>query len=255
MSPRDRLTAGMAAELNPGPAEHHAESVPIPLREISWHPSFRIIPTRFPPIAVFERVAPPEDWDALIELESLTNDRIRDQIGEISLVPAAERVFGPGAGYIMATFTHLSPTGGRFTDGTYGAYYAAGDLDTAIAETIYHRERFLRATDESPLQLDMQVLEAKLRGRLHDLRGLAGLLPAIYHPEDYTASRTLAQQLRAADSAGIVYDSVRRAGGECAVSFRPRLLSRCRATRHLTYVWDGERIAEVYEKRPYRRKP
>jgi hypothetical protein len=46
-----------------------------------------------------------------------------------------------------------------------------------------------------------------------------------------------------------VYDSVRRAGGECAAVFRARALSRCRQAQHLGYVWDGARIAAVYEKK------
>lgn len=223
----------------------------IPVSDVIWRPSFRIIPTRFPPISVFERIAPPEDWDALIELESLTNDRLRSEIGEISLVPPSERIYGPGAGYIMAAFTHISPVGGRFTDTTFGGYYAAREIETAVAETVYHRERFLRATNEPPLHLDMKVLEAKLRGRLHDLRGLADSLPGAYDPDDYGASQALARRLRRDGSAGIIYESVRREGGECAVGYRPRLFARCRATKFLTYVWNGEEIVDVYEKRPF----
>lgn len=224
----------------------------IPLREVVWRPCYRVIPSRYPPIDLFERIAPPEDWDALIELESLTNDRLRDEIGEIRLVPPEDRVVGPGAGYVMAAFTHFSPDGGRFHDGTFGAYYAARDRDTAIAETIWRRERFLARTAEPPMHLDMRLLEADLAGELHDLRGLAAVLPDVYDPEDYGASQAIARELRSRGSGGIAYDSVRSPGGECAAIFRPRLLSRCRETRHLTYFWDGRRIAYVYEKKPYR---
>ena len=80
-----------------------------PLARIVWQPSWRIVPSRFPPIDLFERIADPADWDALIELESLTNPRLRDEVGDIALVPAAERISGPGASAIMAAFTHLNP--------------------------------------------------------------------------------------------------------------------------------------------------
>ncbi|MGH7505660.1 MAG: RES family NAD+ phosphorylase [Longimicrobiales bacterium] len=210
------------------------------------------MPSRFPPVSLFERVAEPEDFDALYEVEALTNDRLRDEIGEITRVAPEERVFGPGSSYIMAPFTHLAPFGGRFTDGTYGAYYAALDRATAVAETRHHRERFLTYTSEPPQQLEMRVLEAHLDAELEDVRGLGAARPELYRPDDYAASQRFGRALREAGSWGIAYDSVRWVGGECAAVFRPRALSDCRQAEHLVYVWDGERIVEVYEKRLFR---
>jgi RES domain len=217
--------------------------------KISWKPSFRIIPSRFPPIDLFERIADPADWDALIELESLTNPRLRDEVGDISLVPAADRVSGPGASAIMAAFTHLNPEGSRFTDGTYGVFYCTPDLDTAIAETRYHRERFMSATKQEPQHLDMRVYLTDLETELHDIRGQQAHHPLVYHPTDYSGGQVLGRQLRTQGSNGIVYSSVRRDDGECAAVFRPKVLSNCRQERHLAYIWDGRKIRDVYEKR------
>ncbi len=221
----------------------------LPRRRIRWQPCYRIIPSRYPPIDLFERVADAEDLDAVIALESLTNERLRDEVGDIRLVPPADRVAGPGAGYVMAAFTHTPPGGGRFSDEAHGAYYAARRLETAIAETSYHRARFMAATKEPPMHLDMRVLEAEMDARLHDVRGMRVQLPAIYDKDDYGASQAFARKVREAGSDGIVYDSVRHEGGRCAAVFRPRRIKRCREVRYLTYVWDGERIVEVYEKR------
>lgn len=225
----------------------------VPVTLVHWPSCYRVIPSRFPPVQLFERVAAPEDLDAVFAIEALTNARIREEVGELRLVPPEDRVVGSGAGYVMAAFTHVSPLGGRFTDGTYGAYYTARDLATAIDETVFHRERFLRATAEPPMELDMRVLRARLRAEMHDLRGLGERAPEVYHREDYSASQALGRRLRETRSWGIVYDSVRREGGECAAVFRPRALSRCQQTQHLAYVWDGERISTVYEKRLVRR--
>lgn len=225
-------------------------AVEVVRRRIRWRPCHRIIPSRFPPIDLFERVASPEDLEAVLELESLTNDRLRDEVGELSLVPASERVAGPGAGYMMAPFTHPHPAGGRFSDGLRGAYYAARDLETAVAESSHHRAAFMRATGQPPMHLDMRVLEAELDARLHDVRGLRRQHPELYSPDDYGAGQAFARRLREGGSDGIVYDSVRRRGGQCAAVFRPRRLRNCRATRHVTYVWDGDTISGVYEKRP-----
>ncbi len=221
----------------------------IPISRVSWHPSVRIIPTRFLPIDLFERIADPRDWEALIEVESLTNDRLRQEAGLIQLVPHEDRVSGPAASWIMAPFTHLTPGGGRFTDGTHGAYYAAGDRETAVAETRYHRERFMSATEEPAMELDMRVLYADLEGDLQDIRGMKDTLSSIYAPDSYTDSQRLGRELRSAGSDGLVFDSVRHVGGECVAVFRPRLLSNCREVEHLCYVWDGEKISWVYEKR------
>jgi hypothetical protein len=219
-------------------------------RRIRWHPAYRLIASRFPPIDLFERVADAADLDAVIELESLTNDRLRQEAGEIHLVPPADRVAGPGAGYVMAPFTHLHPSGGRFTDAAHGAYYAARTLETAIAETTHHRARFLRATRQPSMEIDMRLLEAYLDAQLHDLRGRRDNFPEVYDPDDYSAGQALARRLRASGSDGIVYDSVRHAGGTCAAVFRPKRIRNCRATRHLTYVWNGRQIVQVYEKSP-----
>jgi hypothetical protein len=220
-----------------------------PLAHIVWRPAWRIIPSRFPPIDLFERVAAPEDLEAIIALESLTNPRLRDEVGNISLVPAEDRVSGPGASIIMAAFTHPNPGGSRFSDGSYGVFYAANDLETAIAETRFHREAFLRATRQARLEIDMRVYLADLEGNLHDLRGHNPDYAVFHDPQDYGAGQQLGRQLRRAGSNGIAYDSVRRQGGQCVALFRPPLLSNARQERHLCYVWDGQRIATLYEKR------
>jgi hypothetical protein len=214
--------------------------------EVRWQPCFRVISSRFPPIHLFERVAGAEDWEALYWLESLTNPRLRDDVGEIELVPREDRIFGPGASVIMAPFTHLNPEGSRFADDTFGAFYAAASLDTSIAETRYHREIFLRATRQRPLELDMRTYLCDVAASFHDIRGKRDRMPDIYDPDSYVASQKLARSLKLAGSNGVVFDSVRHVGGQCLAVYRPRLVQNCRQGTHLRYVWDGERISQVY---------
>ncbi len=222
-----------------------------PIASILWRPAYRIVPSRFPTIDIFERFDDPTDWDALIELEIATNPRVRDEIGKLSLVPPDERVGGPGASVIMAAFTNLNPEGSRFSDGTYGVFYAAHERATAVDETLYHRERFFARTALRPFDSDMRVYAVDVAGEFHDLRDAD--LPDVYAPERYDVSQALASRLRDAGSNGIVYRSVRRPEGRCIAVFRPRRLSRCRTDRHLTYHWDGTRISLVYEKRAFPR--
>lgn len=222
-------------------------SNPIPVRRVQWRQAVRIIPSVLPPVNIFERVSNPDDLEAVQAIESMFNPRLRDAVGDLSLVPREDRVVGPGAGYIMAAFTHVSPEGSRFSNGTYGVFYAAQREATAIAETRYHRERFLRATKEARRELDMRVLGVSVTASLHDLRGMREIMPDIYHADDYTAPQLLGGALRAGGSSGVVYDSVRHEGGKCVGVFRPRMLSHCRDWKHLRYVWDGARITDVLE--------
>ena len=215
-----------------------------PSRRIRWTQAYRIVPSRFPPTGLFDRIADPADLDAVFALEALTNPRLREQAGVLALVPPSRRISGPGSTPVMAAFTHLNPDGSRFSDGSWGVFYAAHQRLTAVEETVYHRERFLAATAEPPCELPMRCYRTAIHGQLHDLRGG---WPAVHDPHSYAAGIALARRLRASGSDGVVYDSVRHAGGECAALFYPDRVAPCVQSTHLLYRWDGARIAQVLE--------
>src|SRR6185436_7797330 len=48
----------------------------IPTSAVQWLPCYRIIPSRFPPINLFERVTDPADLETVLDIESMTNDRL-----------------------------------------------------------------------------------------------------------------------------------------------------------------------------------
>lgn len=216
-----------------------------PVRRVRWERACRIVPTRHPSIYLFDRVADAADFDALYALEALTNERVRDEVGQIERVAPDDRVFGPGSGPIMAAFTHINPSGSRFSDGAFGVFYAAQDRATATAETAWHHARFLAATAEPAMHLPMRLYHLSLDSRLHDLR--TGF-DAEHAPCDYAAARALGARLRTAGSSGLAYRSVRRPGGHCAGLFRPRGASNCLHAAILLYAWDGQRFTDIYEK-------
>lgn len=160
---------------------------------------------------------------------------------------AADCATGDGASLVMAPFAYLHPDGSRFTDGTYGAYSAGRDLQTAVDETVYHAEKFAREGRLPPITFEKQVLEARIAGTFHDLRKSA-LDKKILSKDSYATSQPFARGLREFErSNGIVYPSVRSEGGECVAVFLPRLVTDCRRTRYLAYAWDGTAISDVYE--------
>ncbi len=215
-----------------------------PLHRLRWQRAYRIVASRFPPVGVFDAIADPDDLDAVFAIEALTNPRVREEWGELSNVPKARRVSGPGTTPLMAAFTHVNPEGSRFSDGSYGVLYLSHKFETAVEETVYHREVFLAATREPPVDLTMRCYVSAAYGELHDIRGG---FRAEHDPASYAASRKLGARLRKRGSNGIVYDSVRRAGGECAALFYPDLARPCVQGKHLMYRWDGHRIAQVLE--------
>lgn len=216
-----------------------------PLTPIDWRPSYRMVPSRFPPRGLFDRVADPADLDATIAVESLTNDRLRDEVGDLSLVPKAERLAGPGTTPVMAAFTHLNPAGSRFSDGSFGVFYAAHSEATAVRETVFHRERFLADSAQPPMTIEMRVYHVNVRGTLRDLRADTAAAQPLLDGEDYSAAQIFGGAERSDGSDGIVYPSVRDAGGECVAVFRPRVLAPAVQGRHFGYIWDGQQITDV----------
>lgn len=214
-----------------------------------WRPCHRLIPSRFPTVGLYDTVADPADLDVVFAIESLTNPRIRDEVGQLQLVAPDERVSGAGSTVIMAAFTHLNPEGSRFSDGSYGVYYAAHTLETAIAEVGHHRALFLSRTREPAMDVDMRAISANLDAELHDLRGLGKRGAALLDPDDYAPPQALARRLRAAGSWGVQFPSVRHEGGLCVGVFRPKALRQARAGTHIALHWDGTHITHWFEKR------
>ena len=178
----------------------------------------------------------------------LTNPRVRDEVGAIHLVPVEERVSGPGASYVMASFTHLNPKGGRFSDATHGAYYAAGDLPTAVAETVYHFGQFAADSADGPRYEEMRVIVGRIDADLHDIEQLdADRRQRLLDPNDYAFGQALALALRGAGSTGVHYPSVRHAGGKCVAMFRPSTVGLPVQTKHLKYHWDGTAVRRYFD--------
>ncbi len=213
-----------------------------------WPRQFRIIPSEYPPINFFERLVEPGLMEELFFIESLTNDRLRNEAGDIALVAVEDRITGPGASPVMAAFTHASPDcPSRFSNGSFGVYYAAKTLETAIEETRHHRARFLSNTREDAGEISMRVYIGKIIKPLHDVR--ASNYRHLLNPDDWTPGQAFGQQMKAINAWGIIYPSVRAPGGECIAALRPPAVSIPRQGPHLSYVWDGEKITHVYEKK------
>jgi len=198
------------------------------------------VPTLYPSQGIFDDVASPEDLPLIFDLESWTNDRISTELGTLHRIPPDEWVTSkPMASVVMAAFCHPRPTGGRFNGPERGAWYAGTQLDTAHAEVIYHRGRELAEVGVTEARLQMRLYLADFSAEFHDIRENTAQNRPFHDPLSYADSQALGLRLLAERSNGILYRSVRLAGGECVCCFRPKLVGNVRADRHFEYRWSG----------------
>jgi hypothetical protein len=84
-----------------------------PLARLVRRETFRLIPSRYPSVGIFDAVASAEDLEAIFDLEGWTNDRISAELGVLHTIPMDEWLIGrPLARVVMAAFCHPRPDGG-----------------------------------------------------------------------------------------------------------------------------------------------
>jgi hypothetical protein len=183
-------------------------------------PSFRLIPSRFPPIGLFDTVATAADAEAVMELAGWTNDRLVAE--RLNRLPRAQWVYGrPNASIVMASFLHAAPGGMRFTGPDLGAWYASAEIATAAAEVGHHLRREAVARAAPAMKRVYRSYSATLPGDFRDIRGLRAQLPEIYRPDSHAAGQVFGEALRRDGARGILYDSLRRRGACNVVAYLP----------------------------------
>jgi RES domain-containing protein len=213
-------------------------------------PSYRLIPSRFPPIGLFDTVARAGDLEAVMELAGWTNDRLVAE--RLRRLPEREWVYGrPNASVVMAAFLHAAPGGSRFNGPELGAWYAAASVTTAIIEVAHHlrREAVARQMPEMERTFrSYQSYSARLDGRYRDIRGQQQALPELYASASYAASQRFGEALRAIGSDGIIYDSVRHRGGVNVCAYRAnKVLEVTQAAHYDIGVQVADRQIQVRE--------
>lgn len=200
----------------------------------------RLVPSRHLPQgdSVLTRIADDDPHlQAIFELDGATNDRLLAQqspgpgIGPDELLAAV-----PNAAIVNAAFAHPHPLGARFSGPDRGAWYAAFELETAQTEVGFHKTVELAEIGSPDESITFDDYTADINAEFHDLRTARGFR-ACLAPGSYQASQALAADLLAHGALGIVYPSVRRAGGTCLACFRPALVTRVRRARRWRFTW------------------
>lgn len=213
-----------------------------PLALVRQFDTHRLIPSKHLPGGDSVLVAIADDdahLQALFELDGLTNDRLLASGQLLPGIGLEELVAGvPHAAVVNASFCHAHPLGARFSGPDRGAWYAAFELRTAQAEVGFHKTVQLAEIGRWHDTVTYDDYLADFSARFHDLRR-ARRLRACLDPRSYTASQTLAEALLDAGSLGVIYPSVRQAGGTCVACFRPALVMNVRRTKTYRFTWDG----------------
>jgi RES domain-containing protein len=182
---------------------------------------------------------------ALAEIEGGTNARLTAQAARSSLFPSGR----PHANFVNAAFAYWRPREpNRFNDATFGAWYAALETDTAVAEVTYHIGRELDRVQDWNAAVEWAEMWASFAGQFVDLRGLKPPQPACLHPDieiGYPAGNAVAREVRAAGQNGIVYPSVRCPGGTCLVALWPHVVQSVTQGAVIRATWSGSRIPTI----------
>ena len=206
------------------------------------HDTCRLIPSRFADIED-SVLAPLADNDAtlrdLFDLDNATSERLRGESGLLPGIGMDELVFGvPNFRIINAAYTYARPEGSRFNDGERGAWYCGFSSETALAEVIFHKTVEYSEINRFDDSVMYQALLADFSATFHDLRGIEAYRPCL-DPASYLASQALANELLEAGSMGVIYPSVRHAGGTCLACFRPALVGNVRKAQTVRLTWAG----------------
>jgi hypothetical protein len=219
-----------------------------PVSLVRRYDTHRLIPSKHSPRgdSVLVRIANDDrHLQAIFDLDAATNDRLLAPLNLLPGIGVEELVYGvPWSRVVNATFCHAHPLGARFSGPDRGAWYAAFALETSQAEVAFHKSVELAEIGWPSLSVTYDDYLADLSAELHDVRE-AAKWRAVLDPDSYVASQRLAAHLLADGSLGIVYPSVRWAGGTCICLFRPALVANVRRGGTWRFTWIEGRGPEI----------
>jgi RES domain-containing protein len=190
-------------------------------------------------------LAAEEDLAALAEIEGATSGRLVAEARGFGDVSPHELVHGvPHKAHINAAFAYARPQAlNRFNGPDRGAWYAALDIETCLAEVAFHLARFLADTGIFEAVVDYAELFASFAGEFLDLRAAPGH-PAL-DPDPalgYPAGNRLANAALDDGLNGILYPSVRHAGGICIAALVPHAVQSVAQGDMWRLTWAGSPV-------------
>lgn len=184
----------------------------------------------------------------LAEIESATSNRLVAEVRGAGGVTSGELLHGIAhARFINASFAYARPRQfNRFNGPDRGAWYAALDIETCLAEVGHHLTAALADAGDFHAIVDYSEMHASMAGEFVDLRG-AGTHPALNPDpaEGYRSGNALASAARGRGLNGIIYPSVRQPGGTCIVALWPHAVQSVAQGDIWRLAWSGRPESKV----------
>jgi hypothetical protein len=200
----------------------------------------RLIPSRFPPVDVYDRLGSPELSALAKTIEDQTNPRLRakDELLAKPLEPG--ETSARLQNWNHAPFAYLNPEGTTFLDPGYGVLEVVRGVREALALAVRRRELFLARTDEPAMGLDMRLLVTPVKGEFVDLTD------APFEP-DRKRRWDLGGRLYEDGAKGVLFRRPEQLRATALAIFDSRVLGPAVQSAHYRFVWDGGVISKVYD--------
>ena len=200
-------------------------------------PFHRIIPSRFPPVPLYERLGSSEIQAAAEAFEALTNPRLRalDRLAKQSAAAAQ----GTGAqNWNLAPFEYPNPEGTTFLGPAFKVLELVDGLIPALIVAVQRREDFLGGSREAAIDVEMRALVHPVKGRFVDLTGI---------PFDGEQAKRwkLGAELYDSQVQGIIFHRPDLPGVRAVTVFDRNALGRAVQSDHFRFVWNGEGIHKI----------
>lgn len=197
----------------------------------------RIIPSRFPPVPLYERLGPPAIQAAAEAFEALTNPRLRALERLAQEGTATPQGTGP-QNWNMAPFEYPNPKGTIFLSPAYKVLELVEGLTPALVVAVQRREDFLGGSREAAIDVEMRALVHKVKGRFADLTGIP-------FEGDQAKRWKLGAELYDSEVQGIVFHRPDLPGVRAVTVFDQNALGRAVQADHFRFVWNGEGIQRI----------
>lgn len=215
----------------------------LPLVREAFPQTVRLVTTARLREAVMSPLADDSDGLSLLaEIEGATSGRLIAEERGLGAVTAEELVHGvPHAKFINASFAYAKPREPRrFNPADRGAWYAALAVETCLAEVGYHHTQALANAGDFNAVIEYGEMHASMAGEFVDLRRIPDH-PSLHADPDagYPAGNGLAARARGAGHNGIIYPSVRQAGGTCIAALWPNVVQSVAQGAMHRLTWSG----------------
>lgn len=205
--------------------------------------TIRLVTTARKREPVLSKLVPDDELDSLAEIEGATSGRLIAEARGAGKLDRRELVFGvPQASFINASFSYYLPKAlNRFNGPGRGAWYAALELETCVAEVTYHVNRELAYVNDYNATIEYAEAFASFVGDFVDLRDVSPK-PECLDPDPekgYPSGNLLADDVRAQGHYGIIWPSVRLSTGTCLVALTPHAVQSVAQGRVIRFQWSG----------------